>query len=77
MKFDQIFAGALLVGLFAVLLILAFVQIPEKNMTLFASLASGVVGAGIGTYIGFRWGSAAPPPAGSAAPASPPQAPGA
>lgn len=84
--FEQIFALILLLALIAVLGVLAFHEIPEKNMTLFASLASGVVGAGVGTYIGFVWGSAKradgsavqvppSPPAPSAAEA-PPQAPG-
>lgn len=54
---DTIFGGAFLGLLAAILFILAFVTIPDKNMTLFTSLASGVIGSGVGTFIGFRWGS--------------------
>jgi hypothetical protein len=54
---DTFLAIAIVVLLFAIVLILAFQPIPEKNMTLFASLGSGVIGAGFGTLIGYRWSS--------------------
>lgn len=40
-----------------VLAALAFVAIPDKNMTLFASLAGGIVGSSFTAYIQWRWGS--------------------
>lgn len=73
--FEQAFALILLLILAAILGVLAFRQIPKDNMTLFASLASGVIGAGVGTYMGFIWGSAkkatAAEPTPSPAPAPP------
>lgn len=36
---------------------LAFVNIPDKNLPIFASLLTGLVGSVIGAYAGFRWGS--------------------
>lgn len=56
-RLDTAVILALLVILAGVLLVLAFVPVPDKNMTLFAALASGVVGAGVGSWVGFRWGS--------------------
>jgi uncharacterized membrane protein YeaQ/YmgE (transglycosylase-associated protein family) len=51
--FSLIFLLAMILG------VLAFVPIPDKNQTLFTSLASGVVGAGVGAFLNFRWGSSA------------------
>lgn len=48
---------ALVFILGSVLYILAFVDIPDKNQTLFASIAGGVVGASIMAYINNRYGS--------------------
>ncbi len=36
---------------------LAFVNIPDKNLPIFAALLTGLVGSVIGAYAGFRWGS--------------------
>ncbi len=41
--------------------ILAFVQVPQANLPILASLASGIFGAVISGYIGFRWGATATP----------------
>lgn len=59
MKFssDDLFGLLFIVLLAAVLGILAFVAIPKENQQLFTALASGVIGSGVGTFIGFRWGS--------------------
>lgn len=56
-RLDAAVVLSLIVLLGGVLLILAFVQIPKDNLTLFGSIGSGVVGAGIAAYIGYRWGS--------------------
>lgn len=57
MKTDDLFGAALLLLLTAILGVLAFHAIPPANAQLFTALSSGVVGAGVGTWIGFRWGS--------------------
>lgn len=55
---SEIALGAALVALLALVLgILAFHEVPEKNQTLFTSLASGIVGAGVLAMINFVWGS--------------------
>lgn len=74
--FEQVFALVLLLLLGGVLAVLAFHTIPKDNMTPFVAISTGVIGAGVGTYIGFIWGSAkkvtdAPAPATSAPPAPP------
>lgn len=47
-----------LIGLIAgILWVLAFVDIPQKNATLFAAIAGGVVGSGLTAYINYRWGA--------------------
>lgn len=56
--FDQAFAMVLLLLLGGVLAVLAFHTIPKDNMTPFVAISTGVIGAGVGTYIGFVWGSA-------------------
>lgn len=59
MKFssDDLFGLLLMALLAAVLGLLAFVKIPDDNVQLFTALASGVLGSGAGTFIGFKWGS--------------------
>src|SRR6185437_1667635 len=49
-------AGALLI-LAGVLAVLAFRQIPQANLAIMASLASGMLGTVIGGYGGYRWGA--------------------
>ena len=49
-----LFILALITG---ILLALTFVDIPEKNETLFAALSGGVVGSSFTAYIQWRWGS--------------------
>lgn len=50
-----IFGFLVLIG--GVLWSLVFETIPDKNMPLFAALSSGVLGSGLGAYVGYRWGS--------------------
>lgn len=58
---DRTLDAAVILGLLFILgsaiFILAFVQIPDKNETLFAALMGTVVGAGLGAYVNNRWGS--------------------
>lgn len=53
--------AVVILGLFALLSailgVLAFIAIPDKNVQLFTALASGVVGAGVATIINNRWGT--------------------
>ena len=56
-RLDALVILGLLVMLGFVLWSLVFVGIPKDNMTLFASLSSGTVGLGIGSYLGYRFGS--------------------
>lgn len=56
-RLDAVLIIGLLVLLAAVLGVLSFVAIPKENMTLFAALSSGVVGASVAAYVGYRWGS--------------------
>lgn len=36
---------------------LVFVNIPDKNQTLLAAIFGGVIGAGVTSYINWRWGA--------------------
>lgn len=58
---DRMLDAAVIIGLLFILAsaiyILAFVNIPEKNETLFAALLGTVVGGGVMAYINNRWGS--------------------
>lgn len=56
-KLDAAVILLLMVMLGGVLAVLAFVNIPDKNETLFAAIAGGVVGASFTAYIQWRWGS--------------------
>ena len=55
---DILLATALVIWVTMIMLILAFVTIPDKNMPIFAALASGGVLGTLGTLVGFRWGNA-------------------
>lgn len=48
---------ALLFALISALFILAFVNIPDKNQTVFAAIVGTVAGAGVMAYVNNRWGS--------------------
>ena len=54
---DVLLASAIVVWVTIILFILAFVSIPDKNMPIFAALASGGVLGTLGTLIGYRWGN--------------------
>lgn len=54
---DVIVVAGLLLLIGGILVALAFVNIPEKNETLFAALGGGVIGSGLTAYINYRWGS--------------------
>lgn len=56
-RLDAAVIIGLLIILGGVMAALVFVQIPEKNATLFAALAGTVVGAGLMAFINNRWGS--------------------
>lgn len=54
---DDVFGVLLLALLTLDLGVLAFVSIPKENMELFTALSAGVIGSGVGAWIGYRWGS--------------------
>ena len=54
---DFIVVLGLLVLFAGILGALVFVNIPEKNETLFAGLSGSVVGASLTAYINWRWGA--------------------
>ena len=54
---DVIVVLGLLFLMGSALYILAFVNIPDKNSSLFSALVGGVIGAGLMAYINNRWGS--------------------
>jgi hypothetical protein len=54
---DFIVVVGLLLLITGILAALAFVNIPEKNETLFAALGGGVIGSGLTAYINWRWGA--------------------
>ena len=54
---DFIVVIGLLVLIGYIFMALTFVNIPEKNATLFAALAGGVVGSSLTAYVQWRWGS--------------------
>lgn len=56
-RLDAFLVVALVLLMGGILTALIFVPIPKDNEELFSALASGVVGSGIGAYIGYRWGS--------------------
>lgn len=56
-RLDAAVFFALLFCLGSAIYILAFVAIPDKNMTLFAAIVGGVIGSGVTTFINWRWGS--------------------
>ncbi len=56
-RLDALVIFGFLVLLGGVLAALVFRTIPADNMPLFAALSSGVLGSGLGAYVGFRWGS--------------------
>lgn len=57
LKLDTAVILALIFLMGSALFILAFVNIPDKNQTLFAALVGGVIGSGMTAYINYRWGS--------------------
>lgn len=56
-RLDAAVFFALLFLLGSAIYILAFVPVPDKNMTLFAALVGGVIGSGVTTFVQWRWGS--------------------
>lgn len=58
---DNVLDAVVILGLLflmcSALYILAFVNIPDKNSSLFSALVGGVIGAGMMAYINNRWGS--------------------
>ena len=56
-RLDQLVIVALLFLLGSALFILAFVDIPDKNSSLFSAIIGGVIGSGLTAYIQNRWGS--------------------
>ncbi len=55
-RLDAAIIFALIFVMVAALGILAFVNIPAQNQTLFTTVVTGIVGF-IGIYVGFRWGT--------------------
>jgi hypothetical protein len=56
-RLDAFVVVSLVLLLGGILAALVFVPIPKDNVELFSALASGVVGAGVGAYVGYRFGS--------------------
>lgn len=56
-RLDALVVFVLLILLGFVLYALVYQPIPKDNMTLFAALSTGTVGMGLGSYIGYRFGS--------------------
>ena len=54
---DLLLAVALVLWVTMIIIILAFVAIPDKNMPVFAALASGGVLGTLGILVGYRWGN--------------------
>lgn len=54
---DFMFLGAIIFWVSGAGLILAFVNIPDKNLPIFASLVSGGIVGTLGLYAGYRYGS--------------------
>lgn len=54
---DAILVTGVLLILAGVLAVLAFLQVPQANLAIMASLASGMMGTVIGGYAGYRWGA--------------------
>lgn len=53
---DDLLGLSLIALLSAVMAALAFVSIPSANVQLFTALAM-VIAGGVGTFLGFKWGS--------------------
>ena len=56
---DAMVVMTCLLILAGVVALLAFVPVPQANLPILASLASGIFGAVISGYIGYRWGATA------------------
>ena len=56
-RLDAFVIIALIFLMGSAIYILAFVNIPDKNSSLFSALVGGVIGAGLMAYINNRWGS--------------------
>lgn len=54
---DDAFGLCLLAALLADLAVLAFADIPDKNLELFTAISSGVLGSSFMAWINYRWGS--------------------
>lgn len=54
----DLYAWGLLVLLGAGMAVLGFHQIPKEQLTPFVAVLSGIIGAGVGTFIGWKWGNA-------------------
>lgn len=50
-----VLASTALLG--GVVVILAFVHVPQENLPILASIASGIFGSVLSGYAGFRWGA--------------------
>ena len=56
-RLDAVLVILALIILGGAMLVLAFVHVPQENLPILASLASGILGTVIGSYVGFRWGA--------------------
>ena len=56
---DAMVVMTCLLILAGVVAILGFIKVPQENLPILAGLASGIFGAVIAGYIGFRWGATA------------------
>lgn len=54
---DAALLAASVILLAFVIWVLSFVHVPQENLPILASLASGIFGSVISGYIGFRWGA--------------------
>lgn len=56
-KLDSAIILLLIFLAFVVVMLLAFVAIPDKNLPILSAFASAAVTGPLGIYFGFRWGS--------------------
>ena len=56
-RLDALVIVGLLFMVGSALFVLAFVNIPDKNQSLFAAIVGGVIGSGLTAYVQNRWGS--------------------
>ena len=56
-RLDALVIVGLLFMVGSALFVLAFVNIPDKNQSLFAAIVGGVIGSGLTAYVQNPWGS--------------------